>query len=39
MVTPLSEKNHRNTHFLAIEMCKVKLGIAPSVMEDIFEKE
>ena len=30
--------HHRNIHFLAIEMFKVKLGIAPSFMEDIFEK-
>ena len=30
--------HHRNLHFLAIEMFKVKLGIAPSFMESIFEK-
>ena len=30
--------HHRNIQFLAIEMFKVKLGIAPSFMNDIFQK-
>ena len=30
--------HHRNIHFLAIEMFKVKIGIAPSFMADIFQK-
>ena len=29
--------HHRNIQFLAIEMYKVKLGIAPSFMSDIFK--
>ena len=31
--------HHRNIQFLAIEMFKVKLGIAPSFMNDIFKKK
>ena len=30
--------HHRNIQFLAIKMFKVKLGIAPSFMNDIFQK-
>ena len=30
--------HHRNIQFLAIEIFKVKLGIAPSFMNDIFQK-
>ena len=30
--------HHRNIQFVAIEMFKVKLGIAPSFMNDIFQK-
>ena len=30
--------HHRNIQYLAIEMFKVKLGIAPLFMADIFEK-
>ena len=30
--------HHRNIQFLAIEMFKVKLGIAPSFMNDIFQR-
>ena len=29
--------HHRNIHYLAIEMFKVKLGIAPTFMNDIFQ--